>query len=192
MQPPSLGLCSVGPRRAADHGPRGCPGRYRVRRTPKLFKCPGHRGNSGRDPSRHRRARPGPGTGPAIRYQRLRYARRGELYATPAQEFCVPDRVDHAIVANAETPEVGISDEQPSAAGAGIVPQRVNCPDDLASHRLVQLGQFLQCSGVVLDADCPRSSRHTPRTRATSSAGTATARPASRSAKRFRAIRPSS
>jgi len=108
------------------------------------------------------------------------------------KEFCVPDRVDHAIVANAETPEVGISDEQPSAAGAGIVPQRVNCPDDLASHRLVQLGQFLQCSGVVLDADCPRSSRHTPRTRATSSAGTATARPASRSAKRFRAIRPSS
>ena len=106
-------------------------------------------------------------------------------------ECSVLDCVDDAVVADADPPEIWIPDKNSIPARAWVEAQRIDGLEDAAGDRLVEPGQLLESLRVIFDSE-RRGTAHSPSARATSSAGTVFVRPASRSASRSIATRPSS
>lgn len=107
------------------------------------------------------------------------------------QELGVPDRVDHAVVTNSETPQIWIPDQRSSAGRPRIEAKGCDRSNYAPRDWFVELAQLFESSGVVLDGVRPRRGQ-SPRVWLTSSAVIAVLRPESRSASRSWAIRPSS
>ena len=106
-------------------------------------------------------------------------------------EFRIPDRVDDAIITDSDPPQICEPHKEPSAARSRVRTEGVDRCDDSPCNWLVELGQLLDRSGIVFNSERPDRA-HSLSIRPTSSADTVATRPASRSARRSRAIRPSS
>ena len=107
------------------------------------------------------------------------------------EKFGVPDRVDHSMVTDSDTPKVGVTNQGATVGRPWIDTQGVNCADDATRDGFVNLVELFESFTVVLDGIGNRRG-HNPSALATSAAGIAVLRPASRSASRSVAIRASS
>lgn len=88
-------------------------------------------------------------------------------------DLLIADGVDNAVVAHADSQQIGLFDQLAGSGWARVIGERVDCGAEASQHLPVKLSQLFDGGSVILNRVAPARIRHRTSSRYTSSAGTA-------------------